>query len=107
MAEVLIRAEATPKLRRGAILAVKPDGWQWSEIERNSGRFGILRVTGASVDDLEPYLAPIINVVTGELEEKRKFYLAATAVDAIAPRTVFVTPRATFDGVMRNTVDDG
>lgn len=44
--------------KRGHVIAICPDGWQWSETERTAPYWTIVKVPGVSVEDLSAYLAP-------------------------------------------------
>lgn len=68
MAELLIRvvdkvnandADANMRLlKRGDVVDVRPDGWGWSALELSSPWWCLVRVPGASVDDLAVFLSP-------------------------------------------------
>jgi len=108
-AELLIRLEVTPTYRKGAILAVKPEGWSWSDQEQ-SGPFIRVRITDADVVDLEPYLVPYLTGPEGakELVDKRFYYMESTAVDSINAGGKFLaTTFASFQNFIRNIIDDG
>jgi len=109
-AELLILFEVTPSYRKGAIIAVKPEGWQWGT-EELTDRFCRVRVTDADPADLEQYLQAHLTGPEGtkELANKRLFYMEATAVDSVGGQSgrLLVTNKASVDAVMRNIVDDG
>lgn len=44
--------------KRGMVIAICPDGWQWSQAEKTAPYWTIIKVPGVSVDDLSGYLAP-------------------------------------------------
>lgn len=109
-AELLIRFNQTGNIRKGAILAVKPEGWQWGT-EELTDRFVRVRVTDAEPADLEVYLGDYRIGPEGskELVNQRLYYMESTAVDNVAaqPGGLLVTNKASVDNVMRNIIDDG
>lgn len=114
-AECLIRFEAAPTYRSGAILAIKPRGWQWGT-EEMSDRFIRVTVTDAGPVDLEQYLGAQVTLVnegtaeqTTEIVNKRLYYLDSVAVANVAaqPGRQLVTNKASVDNFMRNIVDHG
>lgn len=109
-AELLIRLEVTPTIRKGAILAVKPGGWEWGT-EEMSDRFVRITVTDADPEDLKQYLGDyrIGPEGTKELVNARLYYMDGASVDNVAaqPGGQLVTNKASVDAVMRNIIDDG
>lgn len=109
-AEMLVLFSQTGNVRKGAIIAVKPEGWQWGT-EELGDRFVRVRVTDAEPADLEPYLGDYRIGPEGskELANSRLYYLDAVAVDSISvePGRVLVTNKASVDNVMRNIIDNG
>ncbi len=109
-AEMLVRIDIGPRVRGGAIIAVKPEGWQWGT-EELSNRFARVRVTDADPADLEHYLGDyrVGPDHTRELSDKKLYYIESTQVDNIAslPDRLFITDKATVDAVMRNIIDNG
>lgn len=114
-AEMLIRFDVTPSYRKGAILAIKPGGWQWGTEELTS-RFVRVTVNDAEPADLEQYLGAQVILInegteeqTTEIVNKRLYYMDSVAVDNVAaqPGRQLVTTKASVDAVMRNIVDDG
>jgi len=108
-AELLIKFDAAPTYRRGAIISIKPAGWQWGT-EELTDRFCRIRVTDAEPADLEVYLGPYLIGPEGtkELVNKRLYYVESTAVDAVAgqPGRLLVTNKASVDNFMRNLIDN-
>jgi len=43
--------------KRGDVIVICPDGWPWSETERTSPDWKIVKVPGVAVDDLTGFLA--------------------------------------------------
>lgn len=109
-AEMLIKVDVTPTYVKGAVIAVKPEGWQWGT-EELTNKFCRVRVTDAEPADLEVYLGDyrIGPEGTKELVNKRLYYMESTAVDNVAaqPGGLLATNKASVDNVMRNLIDNG
>lgn len=48
---------ALPNYKAGDVICIKPDGWKWGSSETGCPDWAIVKVPGASVDDLSAYLA--------------------------------------------------
>ena len=109
-AECLIRFEQAGNIRSGAVLAIKPRGWQWGT-EELTDRFIRVIVTDAHPADLEQYLVDYRTGPEGakELVNKRLYYVDSIAVSNVAaqPGRVLITNKASVDNFMRNIIDHG
>lgn len=85
MAELLIRTvdKSCPEdarndallSKRGDVITIQPDGWTWSEAERNAPHWVIVKVPGVSVDDLTAYVTPDPgDEIGGKLPQRRAFH---------------------------------
>jgi len=54
-ADAALNAQLT---KRGDVISIQVDGFAWSDHERNSGTWTIVKVPGVPIDDLSAYLVP-------------------------------------------------
>jgi len=62
--------------KRGDVIVVCEDGWPWSAAESAGNPWAIVKVPGASVDDLASYLAEEPDDGTPKLRARRAFRFA-------------------------------
>lgn len=79
MAEILVRAIDSPRFPRGAVVAVRPGGWQWGRLEAPPN-FVVIEVPDALAQHLAGLDAPLYDS-TGDLALKRRFRFAGPDVD--------------------------
>jgi hypothetical protein len=69
MAELLIKAAdsgaSRDAWRRGDVVTVKTDGHGWGKEELNRDRFYVLRIPGMTREELQSWLEPDADTVTG------------------------------------------
>lgn len=87
MAELLvIRHDKTPGFTPGDVIVVKPDGWEWSDRERNGGSFTVVEVPGMSVEDAEVKF--LTDGTPPEVRKAQRDEWARFQADTIAAKTV-------------------
>lgn len=98
MAELLVKTydqiNSDPYLdvgcdKRGFVITVQEDGYQWGEGEKSSGEFIVLKVPGVPADDFHSLLVPEFSLqqaVPNRMLQIRGFRIDLTAWIANPPR---------------------
>lgn len=93
MAELLVRIvdksnPNDPQLdakchKRGDVVSIQPDGWAWSALEKSAPWWRIIKIPGATIEDLSAFLAEEPgDPVTNKLLRKRAFSFDLDAYSA-------------------------
>jgi hypothetical protein len=82
VAELLVRTEDKPKTGdpytdrhrsgRGCVIAIQPDGWQWSKAEQSAPFWRIVKLPGIPVEKLTQLTAPDLGYLDPEAEKMNK-----------------------------------
>jgi hypothetical protein len=95
-------------LKRGMVVTIQPDGWEWSDAERKAPYWQIVTVPGASVDDLSAYLAPEPgDAAVNDLLQRRAFKLDVdiAQANAVKSRPTDPTAAAVWELPLQDTID--
>ena len=115
MAELLIKAvDATADdpetdkgcYKRGDVVIIRPDGWEWGQAERPP-KFFVLRVPGLSVEDAEELTQLDVDSSLESLPRRRSWHvmlddMSGEYLRAIESTGRLMLPQVIFDRFRRN-----